>query len=53
MFPHLKRLEVLAGPPYLAEIEVVVAKCLVALGKVRVKLDGSLIVGQGCGMAFL
>ena len=39
--------------PSLAEIEVVAAHCPVAHGKIRIKLDGTLMVRQGCGGAFL
>ena len=53
MFPQLECLgEVLAGPPQLAETVVVVAHCPVAHGKIRIKLDGTLIVRQGCGGPF-
>jgi hypothetical protein len=54
MFPQLECLGVvLAGPPYLAESLVVAAHCRVAHGKIRIKLDGSLMIRQGCGVAFL
>ena len=54
MFPQLKRLGlVIAGPPWLAKTGVVVAHSRVAHGKIRVKLDGTLIVRQGRGRAFL
>jgi hypothetical protein len=54
MFAQLECLrEVIAGPPYLAESRVVAAHCKVAHGKIRVKLDGTLMVRQGGGGAFL
>ena len=41
------------APPELAKIVVVLAHCPVAHGKIRIKLDGTLMVRQGCGRAFL
>jgi len=53
MFPQQERLSVvLAGPPYLAESEVVDAHRVVAHGKIRIKLDGALMVRRGCDGAF-
>src|SRR5271156_1154478 len=49
MLPQLECFGVvLAGPLRLAENEVVIAHCPVAHGKIRVKLDGTLMVRQGC-----
>src|SRR5256885_15010804 len=51
---QLKRLvEVLAGPPELTKAEIVGADRLVPAGKIRIKLDGALVMREGCGGAFL
>src|ERR1019366_4811494 len=52
MFPQLECLGVvLAGSPWFVETEVVVAYCPIAHSKIRIKLDGTLMVRQACGGA--
>ena len=54
VFPQLEcPAEVLAGPREVTGIEVLVAQCVVGIGKIRIKLDGALKVRQGRGGAFL
>src|ERR1019366_10711438 len=44
--------EVLTGPPRLGETEVFPAHCQVAHGKIRIELDGALVVRQSSAGAF-
>src|SRR5580704_1887257 len=54
MFAQLVRpREILAGPLYFGETGVATAHSPVSHGKIRIKLDGTLMVRQRCGGAFL
>jgi hypothetical protein len=45
--------QVFATTSRLAETEVVHPHSSVAQGKIRIKLNGSMVIGQGCSVAFL